>query len=570
MYKVLNIYFIVVLNIGIFIPIKVFSQSIELPQSSDQLSHCLDRLDVLSSQGVSTGLKPLKAQEIVGLAECLDSLQPSFLSPQDQQDVNYILRSGNEYSSKPFSVANQNKLFQNKLLNSFYTDATDFWKLDNRNIKLRINPLLNFQYGVGANETKLFINQRGVELRGSIDNKIHFYTNIIETQLHFPDYVEQRYLKTKGVLGFSFIRRYNSDVFKIKNGFDFNNAQGHIAFNISKHIDINFGHGRNFIGNGYRSLLLSDASTNYLYLKINTKIWKFNYQNIFAELQGGIDSTTNAAVPVLIKKYIAAHYLNYAIKPNLTFGLFEAVVYSRNNFLELQYLNPLIFYRAVEYNLNSADNVLIGTTLKWNIAHRFSLYGQILLDEFVFSEAILKRRGWWGDKYGIQAGLKYINVFGIDHLDIQTEYNMVRPYTYSHYDGRGNYANYAQPLAHPLGANFKEIILKLRYQPTHRWIVDTRVISSVVGEDKNNINYGSNITLPNLTHKKEYGNDLLQGNQKNILLANVTGSYQFAYNMFFDINWFYRTSKTTDNEQTKASYIGGGIRMNLNNVRMDY
>jgi len=37
-------------------------------------------------------------------------------------------------------------------------------------------------------------------------------------------------------------------------------------------------------------------------------------------------------------------------------------------------------------------------------------------------------------KVGAQAGLKYINAFGLDHLDLQAEYNSIRPYTYSFRD----------------------------------------------------------------------------------------------------------------------------------------
>jgi hypothetical protein len=98
---------------------------------------------------------------------------------------------------------------------------------------------------------------------------------------------------------------------------------------------------------------------------------------------------------------------------------------------------------------------------KWNFLKRFQLYGQLMLDEFVFSELVTNNQGWWANKYGIQAGLKYIDAFGIDHLDLQAEYNQVRPYTYTHRDSSAYYAHYDTPLAHPLGANFKELIFKL-------------------------------------------------------------------------------------------------------------
>ena len=52
----------------------------------------------------------------------------------------------------------------------------------------------------------------------------------------------------------------------------------------AKYLDFQFGYDKNFIGNGYRSLFLSDFGNSYLFLKINTRIWKFNYLNLFMEL----------------------------------------------------------------------------------------------------------------------------------------------------------------------------------------------------------------------------------------------------------------------------------------------
>ena len=54
-------------------------------------------------------------------------------------------------------------------------------------------------------------------------------------------------------------------------------------------------------------------------------------------------------------------------------------------------------------------------------------------------------------------GGKYFDAFTVKNLDLQGEMNMVRPYTYTHYDSTANYTHYNQPLAHPLGAGFAEV-----------------------------------------------------------------------------------------------------------------
>ena len=255
-------------------------------------------------------------------------------------------------------------------------------------------------------------------------------------------------------------------------------------------------------------MLLSDFSNNYLFLKFNTRVWRIHYQNIFAELAA--TSFVNIQGDNLVpKKYMAAHFLNFEITSNLTFGLFEAIMFSRNNQFELHYLNPLVFYRTIEGAIGSPDNVLLGVNGKWNLFNRFQLYGQFILDEFKLDE--LSEDGWWGNKFGIQAGIKAINIFGIDHLDGQVEFNTARPYTFTHRDSSARYTHYNQPLTHPLGANFRETVFKLRYQPFHRLVFDGRFIMMNYGTDTNTENWGHNILLSNVTREQDYGNKIGQG-----------------------------------------------------------
>jgi hypothetical protein len=74
-------------------------------------------------------------------------------------------------------------------------------------------------------------------------------------------------------------------------------------------------------------------------------------------------------------------------------------------------------------------------------------------------------RGSWENKQGAQLGLKYINVLGIKNADLQIEGNIVRPYTYTNIDSATGFTNYNQPMAHPLGANFREVLAVLKLQP---------------------------------------------------------------------------------------------------------
>ena len=117
------------------------------------------------------------------------------------------------------------------------------------------------------------------------------------------------------------------------------------------------------------------------------------------------------------KKYAAIHHLDIALTKWLNMGLYEAVVFGRKDHFEFGYLNPIIFYRSIEFQNGSFDNSLAGLDLKANVAKKFQLYGQLVLDEFVLSE-ITKNRGYWANKWAIQAGVKYIDAFGISKLDV--------------------------------------------------------------------------------------------------------------------------------------------------------
>ncbi len=407
-------------------------------------------------------------------------------------------------------------------------------------------------------------------MRGAVDDRIFFYSNILETQASFPSYVRDRIDRDQVLPGAGLFKDYSSSTFNIAEGYDFLLSQGYIGFNVTSHVGVQFGHGRNFIGNGYRSLILSDFANNYFYLKFNTRVWKFHYQNIFAELaaEGPRDNFRNTLAK---KKYYAAHYLSYRPTPNLRFGFFEAIIYNRSNQFELQYLNPIILYRSIEHGLDSPDNALLGLDFSWNFLKRFQLYGQLMLDEFKFNEVFIDRNQWWGNKNGIQLGLKYIDALGIDHLDIQIELNTVRPYTYQHRDSAANYTHTNQALAHPLGANFKEYLFRLRYPITKNLVLNSRIIWANFGEDDENFNYGSNLLLTYNDRIDNYGIEIGQGVNSTTLLAGVDLTYRLAHNIYIDLSYLYRTKDSEqDNLDRTDTYFEGGIRMNIAPRKNDF
>ena len=582
--------------LALSINFTITGQSSILPLGN-RAYHILDRLEITTGVEPSfhSTLKPYTRRQVTAYANRVDTAQIA-LGLSNRYDLFYIFRDNNEWlATPPFPtriggqrepISNQKGLTQveasyedghytlskKPILKYFYKTPANLFEVNEKYFHLRVNPLFHFSLANAQDDTQpIFLNRRGVAVRGGVDDRIYFSFNILETQGRFPNYVNNYVDKFKALPGQGFLKSYQSVLFDIERGYDFLNGQGYVGFNFTPHVGLQFGYGRNFIGNGFRSLLLSDFANNYLYLKLNWQVGRFHYQNLFTELTQGTPRT----VPgdnLLPKKYMAAHFLSYNITPNFNVGLFEAVTFSREDRFEFHYLLPVMFYRTLEQGLGSPDNVMIGITSKWNLWKRFQLYGQLVFDEFKFQELVLDNQGWWGNKVGTQLGLKYIDVLGIDHLDAQIEYNSVLPFTYTHRNGIANYVHYNQALAHPLGANFREWILLVRHQFLKRFEWEARLINANYGEDERDSNVGSNLLLPSSSKTTgDYGNEIGQGINTQTLLFGLDVSYRLAHNIYLDLNYFYRNQNSaSDLLDLKTQYLGGGIRINLDRMRMDF
>ena len=238
---------------------------------------------------------------------------------------------------------------------------------------------------------------------------------------------------------------------------------------------------------------------------------------------------------------------------------------------DIQYLNPIIFYRAVEQAVGSPDNVVVGLNWKWNFLKSCSFYGQFLLDELSVGDLIDKGYGWWANKFALQAGFKYINAFGVDYLDLQAEFNMARPYMYTFRDSSANYNHYNQPLAHPLGANFFEWIAILNYQPMPGMNIRAQLNYAIVGRDSATSNWGSNPSISYLTRMQENNNFVGQGLRSNLLILQLMWSYQLRHNMYVDLHLMYRQDDSVlDQLDNNSLMIGLGLRWNISEKQLDW
>lgn len=390
-------------------------------------------------------------------------------------------------------------------------------RVDTAGFKLRIDPLVNFEVGRQQDAGRsTWVNTRGFMADGSIGRDFAFHTAFFESQAVFPSWTDSLTRDMMVVPGQAMYKNFKDT------GFDYAFAEGHIAYSPSQYFNFRFGHGRNFIGDGYRSLLLSDVAFNYPYLMVTTKVWNLQYVNLFAQMQ---DLTVARGIwEPWQKKYTTMHYLSWNATRWLNVGVFEAIVWNAGDSanhrgFDINYLNPVIFYRPVEFSMGSPDNALLGGSLRVTLGKHTVLYAQLMLDEFKL-EHVLKGDGWWANKHGFQFGAKTYDPLGVKNLFLQAEYNHVRPYTYAHDLSVQNYGHYNQPLAHPQGANFREAVLLASYR-LDRWMFDYKLVYCVYGADTSNINFGKDIFKPYLTYVTEFGNKIGQGLKTTLVVHDL-------------------------------------------------
>jgi len=191
---------------------------------------------------------------------------------------------------------------------------------------------------------------------------------------------------------------------------NFNDKNVRLRYNINHQLNsffnIQAGKGNNFIGEGYRSLLLSNNQAPYSYVKLTTKFGKVTYSNLYSTLYNLNNNNLN-------KKFSATHYLNININSNINIGIFESILWQpsvggQRFGYEIGYINPIIFYRPVEFSNGSIrGNALMGLNFSFQLKNK-KFYSQFLLDDINIKRQ--KNRhdnyssGFFQNKYALQLG----------------------------------------------------------------------------------------------------------------------------------------------------------------------
>lgn len=456
-----------------------------------------------------------------------------------------------------------------KVLDRFFNGH--FVKIDESDFKLRINPLFHIQLG-NDGERNTYVNTRAFEVKGQIGENVNFYSSFYENQSIAPLYLED-YIWTQDLVvpGQGEARWYDRSESSI---LDYAMANGHVSYQASKYFNFQFGHGKHFIGDGYRSMLLSDNAFNYPYLKITTDVWKVRYVNLFSSYQDLRDEFEMAGVHR--KKFSTIHYLSYNVNKRLNVGLFEAIIWEQDTLgrgFDVNYLNPIIFYRPVEFSLGSrGGNAMMGLTAKYKLSDKAHAYGQFIIDEFKIAE-ISAGNGWWANKYAGQFGLKVYDAFGVDNLFLQTECNASRPYMYSHHRPLQSFTHYGQPLAHPFGSSFYENITIARYS-YKRYYAELKALWAKKGAaiPDSTTNFGFNPLQSYSDNRIEYGNVTAQGNTTNLQIVDVKFGMLLnpQTNMKLELGVMNRKKTSLYTENTNTTHVYVAFKTDLRNLYYDF
>lgn len=476
----------------------------------------------------------------------------------------------NPYNGNAFlPVTEPNYDIQNHLKDTsvFYYDFAEtvfkkHWvEIKTDDCYLTISPTFNFSLGRDLLDTaqrKLFQNTRGFTIEGDIAKNFSFATTFYENQSRLSSY-ESIFIRSHGEFYFN-----NNDLsYNMQNGvvpgatrtknfknggFDYGFAQGYIVYQPYKKLDIIVGNNQQFIGAGYRSMLLSDNSSGAPYLRLDYKIskrWSYTYLRTRAMNLVRKKKTTTVEAYYQPKGY-AVNYLSFQATDKLNISLFEGSIWSMGDSLTTKRVNPL-FYNPipiVSSLLNdSICSAIQGINVNWLLHQNARVYGQFAV-------------GSIGTKqYAFQVGYRGNDYFKIKNLYTQIEYNFATSKMYKATTDRLNYSHYNLALAHPKENGFHEIVLRVGWE-WKRIFVDFKSVNYFL------VDHTKNDLLP-IQYYTTVLNDKIFHNQ-----------LEFGYRMNKKLNWTFFGNityrKQTGLENSQAFIVSAGMRTSLLSHYNDY
>ncbi|MFK8039140.1 MAG: hypothetical protein AB8B74_12670 [Crocinitomicaceae bacterium] len=434
--------------------------------------------------------------------------------------------------------------------------GNDFWCV--------ADPLIDLEVGNDFSDVdqpiKLW-NTRGIRIQAKFFKNFAFETSIYENQATLLNY-QTDYVLSHGefdVSGNSY-KQINAivpgyartKIFKTT-GFDFAFSKGYFNYQPSKWLSIEAGNGNHFIGHGYRSLLLSDFSVNYPYLKPELLLFNgmLQYNIIYASQQNlyrlPFHLTPEANYE---RKLSVGHYLEYSFNKNIQVGLFENNTWVRVDSqgtipLNIASLNPIVGNGLFISEINNKYNSFYGLNASISLKS-IRMYTQMVFDNNKIG--------------GYQFGLGLYDLF-LPKLNLQIEYNQITSETYLNKNKRANYNHSNLPLAHPIGNNFQEIIAIMDFEFKRWFITNTSIYSLRFVSDTGRVSETLLMQLDNANPNIA----------NNVWFNRIEVGYRFnkKYNLELYCGYLNRIS-TVQSIANSSNFAYFGIKTNLHQKTLDW
>jgi hypothetical protein len=506
---------------------------------------------------------------IVNIARSQSEYQPYSYQFYQKLDADVYSTSTREHSSiKPYFVDDSLLKFHYDSLMNYGSDGQKhswgYRKLFNEHLIDIKSPNSTFyadllpDFTIGKNfaegKENTSLVSYGFQIGGTVSNKFYYNFTGFENQGTFPEYIST-YINQTGIIpGQARAKVYGLD------NYDWQDYSAIVSYTPIKFLNITIGHDKTFIGDGYRSVLLSDYASAYPFVKLTADLGNVKYMVMWAYFNDPIDLNTDGSQR---QKWGVFHYLDWNVSNRISLGFFDSVIwYDVDNDghyrgFDVTYLNPVTFLRPLEAANGSPDNALIGFTGKYKITNGVTFYGQFALDEFQ-AKQFFTDNGSSYNKYAYQLGFRGANMFGVKGLNYLIETNNAKPYTYSERGPIINYAANGEPLAQPWGANYREVVALLNYS-YKRFDLSGEADYGHYGLDINNLDYGKDPFQDYTNPAKLEGNYIGQGLTTNMYYLEGKIAYVLnpKYNLRIELLGEYRDEKNTQfNDKTALLSIG--------------
>ncbi len=409
-----------------------------------------------------------------------------------------------------------------------------------------------------------WLNSRGFQFGASIGKNFYIYTSLYENQGKFPNYVSD-YINTKRLVP----SEYPVNVLPYDNGStDWSRVTSIIGYKPAKNILLTLGQDKIFIGDGYRSLLLSDNAPNYPFFKFSIDIIKsIQYNSIWAYFQDRNAPNFNVFTNNR-RKFGVFHYIDWNINKRASVAFFNALISEEADNsgnlhgFDFNFLNPILFSPSLGPSAQVADHTLAGLNAKYKVFDKTAIYGQFVMDQTI-------NKGL-SNSTGYQIGVRGSDLFSMQHLNYLFEYNTVSPSVYYGQNAIVNYTHFSDPLGDPFGANFKELLGIVNYSISKFDLQFEGYFVNLANNSGYN-NYGSGIPSTTYVNLPQIINNSGVGVPATIKFAEGTLGYILnpKYNLKIEVGGLLRQEKSSLAD-TKTAMITLGFKCGFRNLYRDF